>query len=104
MELFAILWMLTSLVASTQIETQQESNNTLEASAVDVLEERNSTIIEPIDDKKGKSERRAALFDTAESSPWVRVYNRPPGKQDYFVHYKMGVRQLKKRQFSLEWI
>lgn len=85
--------MLTSLVASSQIETQQESNSTLVASAVDVLEERNSTITEHIDEKKEKSERRAALFDTAESSPWVRVYNRPPGRQGYFVHYKTRIRQ-----------
>ncbi|GIY56104.1 hypothetical protein CDAR_250401 [Caerostris darwini] len=103
LELLAIIWTLT-LVACAQNET--ESNiNTQNSTNITEISNDNSTIIENTEKFQGqsvledslngtndieglvKSQRRAARFDTP-GSPWVRVYNRPPGtKSESYFNY-----------------
>ncbi|GIY13096.1 hypothetical protein CEXT_713531 [Caerostris extrusa] len=103
LELLAIIWTLT-LVACAQNGT--ESNiNTQNSTNITEISNDNSTIIENTEEIQGqsvlednlngtndieglvKSQRRAARFDTP-GSPWVRVYNRPPGtKSESYFNY-----------------
>ncbi|XP_035223482.1 cell surface glycoprotein 1-like [Stegodyphus dumicola] len=88
-----VTWLLVTctligLVASTQNEKRLTSNNSTTSSNTLATSKKDSSA------KNGTAEfvrlhRRAPRFDTAGSSPWVRVYNRPPGsKTDSFFNYE----------------
>ncbi|CAL1271370.1 unnamed protein product [Larinioides sclopetarius] len=106
LELFAIIWMFMTLVAGSQNGTETTTSTSLASNITEITITNNFTVTEdttklpdPIVlednitspeniEKYVKSQRRAPRYDTADSVPWVRFYNRPPGvkTESYFKY------------------
>ncbi|GBN86060.1 hypothetical protein AVEN_127602-1, partial [Araneus ventricosus] len=106
LELFAIIWMFLTLVAGSQNGTETTTDSSLASNISEITITDNFTLTEDTTELPNqivlennitspenieelvKSQRRAPRYDTADSVPWVRFYNRPPGvkTESYFKY------------------